>query len=36
MDAPDSEIRSTHVTEEFVTTHLGDLMKKHDLHKFIL
>jgi len=36
MDAPDSETRSTHVTEEFVTTHLGDLMKKHDLHKFIL
>merc|ERR1719350_426980 len=36
MDAPDSETRSSHVTEEFVTAHLGDLMKKHDLHKFIL
>merc|ERR1719499_1781100 len=36
MDAPDSETRSTHVTEEFVDEHLGDLMKKHDLHKFIL
>jgi len=36
MDAPDSETRSTHITEEFVERHLGDLMKKHDLHKFIL
>jgi len=36
MDAPDSEERSTTINEKFVDDHLGDLMKKHDLHKFIL
>lgn len=36
MDAPDSECRETVVTKEFIHTHLGDLMKRNDLHKFIL
>jgi len=36
MDAPDSETRETTVTKEFIHEHLGDLMKRNDLHKFIL
>jgi len=36
MDAPDCETRKTVVTKEFVNEHIGNLMKKHDLHKFIL
>lgn len=36
MDAPDSEIRETNVTKAFVHEHVGELMKKKDLQKFIL
>ena len=36
MDAPDSEIRETNVTKAFVHEHVGELMKKNDLSKFIL
>jgi len=36
MDAPDSENRETVVTKEFVHLHVGEIMKKNDLQRFIL
>lgn len=36
MEACESIERETIVTKDFINANLGDLIKKHDLHKFIL